>query len=76
MLVGIEVSPEVVDPCGQDSDLNRGASLVVFMELELLDDFLAIDGHPCRPPQESKLQGKPLLVCIRLTVSQKKYPNH
>jgi len=60
--VVVEVLPKLVDPGGEDGDLDRRAAPVVFVKLVLLDDlllFLFVQRHiALLPPRESTLQGK------------------
>jgi hypothetical protein len=43
-----EMVPEVVDPMGQESDLDGCAASVALVELVLLNDLFAFLGHPRR----------------------------
>ena len=47
VLVGIEVTPEVIDPRGKNGDLDLGAPTSVLVGLILPDDLLFVDTHHC-----------------------------
>jgi hypothetical protein len=47
-LMLIEVGPKVVDSGRQEGNLDGSAATILFVELELLDDFFAVDGHLVR----------------------------
>jgi len=47
-LVLIEVALQVVDSGRQEGNLDRGAATIIFVDLELLDNFFAVDGHLVR----------------------------
>jgi hypothetical protein len=63
-LMPLEVIPEVIYALRQESDLYRGTAPVTLVELVLLDDLVSFVRHSRRPPQESALQGKPLLLGV------------
>jgi hypothetical protein len=48
LLVLIEMAPKVVDSGGQEGDLDRSAAPILVVQLELLDDVFAVDGHSVR----------------------------
>ena len=45
VLVLIEVCPQMVDPRGEEGDLDGGASTIRVVELVLLDDLFFVDAH-------------------------------
>jgi hypothetical protein len=69
LLMSVEVLPEVIDPSCQKGNLNRCATPVIFVELVFLDDFLTIDGHPCRASARVETAGEapPRSVSVQLS---------
>jgi hypothetical protein len=47
-LVLVEVGPKIVDPGRKKGNLDGSAAPILFVDLILLDDFLAINGHLVR----------------------------
>lgn len=48
LLVVVEVAPKIVDSSRKEGNLDRSAATVLFVELILLDNFFAVDGHLVR----------------------------
>jgi hypothetical protein len=67
--MSVEVPSEMIDPSCQEGNLDRRATPVIFVELVLLDCFLAIDGHSCRASARVETAGEapPRVVFVQLS---------
>ena len=67
-LVLIEVGPQMVDPLGEKRDLNRGAPMILIVDLVLLDEGPSLNRRYARHRvryclrRSPLLQGKPSLL--------------
>jgi hypothetical protein len=48
LFVGIEMTPEVIDAARKERNLHRSTTPIVFVDLVLLDDVLAVKCHSSR----------------------------
>ncbi len=71
-LVLIEVAPKAIDSGRQEGNLDGSAATILFVELELLDDFFAVDGHLVRASTGVYAAGEaPPLMCFEKPLAYK-----
>jgi len=61
----IEVGPKIINSGRQEGSLNSGAATILFVELELLDDFFAFNRHLVRASTGANAAGEaPPRMCF------------
>jgi hypothetical protein len=69
LLVPVEVIPQLVDAGCQESDLHGCAASVCLVELVLLDDLFAVNGHLARASTGAYAAGEapPLMLVVNVS---------